>query len=387
MNVLIAGNFPYPSGAASSARIYNISKGFEANNCKVWIIPYKKFEYPNDNLGGKDFGNVFYIENNSDPSQNLLTKSISWFQYNSLLTNYIHEFILSHKIDLIYFYGESYFLINSILNKIKELRIIKVLHIVEDRFKMVNIKNIIFDPLILDILLGSNYLPRRMDLLCCISFGLFEKYKLYKRKLILSGIEDFSRDLDLDYTISKDIVNIIYLGALTERDNPDFLLFFLKKMKSNGIPVKLHLIGKYFKEINSNKRALAIETEFPRMVILHGELNNSQLISFCMNATFFLLPRLDNVAERMAFPTRVLEFIKFKKVIILEKVGDLDTYFKHMENAFLFYKEEFNVEEFKLLINSKSIQLQLIQNATNTGKQYFDRKSNIQKLIYAVKKI
>ena len=158
-------------------------------------------------------------------------------------------------------------------------------------------------------------------------------------------------------------------------------------MKSNGIPVKLHLIGKYFKEINSNKRALAIETEFPRMVILHGELNNSQLISFCMNATFFLLPRLDNVAERMAFPTRVLEFIKFKKVIILEKVGDLDTYFKHMENAFLFYKEEFNVEEFKLLINSKSIQLQLIQNATNTGKQYFDRKSNIQKLIYAVKKI
>jgi glycosyltransferase involved in cell wall biosynthesis len=382
MNVLIAGNFPYPSGAASSARIYNISKGFEANNCKVWIIPYKKFEYPNDNLGGKDFGNVFYIENNSDPSQNLLTKSISWFQYNSLLTNYIHEFILSHKIDLIYFYGESYFLINSILNKIKELRIIKVLDIVEDRFKMVNIKNII-----LDILLGSNYLPRRMDLLCCISFGLFEKYKLYKRKLILSGIEDFSRDLDLDYTISKDIVNIIYLGALTERDNPDFLLFFLKKMKSNGIPVKLHLIGKYFKEINSNKRALAIETEFPRMVILHGELNNSQLISFCMNATFFLLPRLDNVAERMAFPTRVLEFIKFKKVIILEKVGDLDTYFKHMENAFLFYKEEFNVEEFKLLINSKSIQLQLIQNATNTGKQYFDRKSNIQKLIYAVKKI
>ncbi|MDF1865108.1 MAG: hypothetical protein P1U70_09755 [Saprospiraceae bacterium] len=50
MNIIITGNFFFPTGMAASARIRNLAKGFRDNGANVYIIatspPFKSNVYP-----------------------------------------------------------------------------------------------------------------------------------------------------------------------------------------------------------------------------------------------------------------------------------------------------------------------------------------------------
>ena len=101
--------------------------------------------------------------------------------------------------------------------------------------------------------------------------------------------------------------------------------------------VEIAIAGRYMDSAEGREWARRISevASASGLVSMHGSLSDADLGLLKESADGFLLLRADSVAERLAFPTRTVEFLKTGRPLWISDVGDVRNYLQNGKSVFL----------------------------------------------------
>lgn len=139
------------------------------------------------------------------------------------------------------------------------------------------------------------------------------------------------------YSIDKSIINIFYTGSLCDFNGIKELIEDFGKIKK--IKYKLHIYGDGPEYYEIKKI-----TENVDNIILYGRVNEEKLNLEMKSADIFINYRIYNpILNDFSFPSKLLEYAKYKKPIITSKfTKDFDDL---LENMFIIDRNEKELEE------------------------------------------
>jgi len=234
-------------------------------------------------------------------------------------------------------YGRSYLRLNRFIGLARRRGSVTVLDVTEgiERFSGAGGQ---CSPLYWDQCFGTRLFPRRIDLMAAISRGLAQRAREAgaARVTLLPAIEDWSVLPEVPPTGSTERpLRLFIFGALLAKDDPALLTEVATELANRKAKVSLEFIGRYEASPAGREWAKRLATVKSGMVRLHGAPPADRLASVLAEADAFLMLRPNTVAEQLAFPTRLVELLKFGRPILVSDVGDVSHYLCHREHALL----------------------------------------------------
>lgn len=148
-----------------------------------------------------------------------------------------------------------------------------------------------------------------------------------KNGLMLCGgvdLNNFRPDAPSGGFIEKDGRIIIgYAGNARIWQGVDFLVNAYKKVKEQTDDFRLALLLSEKKDFGSNVETL-------------GPLQNKDVPKFLVDCDILVIPRPDMPMTKIAFPSKISEYIAMGKAVIVSNVGDMDKIIKDGENGLVF---------------------------------------------------
>lgn len=383
--IVIAGVFSYPTGMAASARMRNLAQGFIENGCRVKILATINSE-ENDHLVGE-----YKIHEGVEYTYCTLPRSESESKWQKVkrhlspyknMVNIFKKIIEVEKVDIVFLYGESYFLLNPLIRLAKKNHIVSMLDIVEHYEAMTPMSRIVKDPILLDLYFGFKIIPQRVDVACCITYGLLERFqKDCKATYLLPGVE--AQETEPIYGVENGKTYIIlYVGPLLDRDHPVKIIEIANLINERGISAKIRIIGRYNNYEVGRSWADKIRRVGGNIIEFLGEVSDEEVHQAKENADSFLLPRKNEIQEIYAFPTRLIEYLKCGKMVIISDVGDVSYYLTHLRSAFIISEDTGNsLGNLAEYIGDRSRSNEIGYNGYLIGKAHFNRKEHAQKLL------
>lgn len=160
-----------------------------------------------------------------------------------------------------------------------------------------------------------------------------------------------------------DIIDVLYVGALSEDKGIFILLDAFKKIKDNKF--RLHIVGKGSGELEVHKRILS-----DRRISFYGFLEGDDLIRLYKTANITVVPSTGYEVFGMA----IIESFANSTPVIASNIGGIPEIVKHEYNGLLF--EAGNLNELKELLESlnENILKKMEFNAFKTSKEYDVKK-------------
>lgn len=337
--VIIAGDFPFPIGTASAARLRNLSLGFVNLGYDVHIAAF----------GNTGEGSVVdispFITCTPRPSASLPFRNRSFFAKVRWLLSSVRtsrksiqltiSLVRGRSVRLVVIYGRSYLRLHSILVWARKHKIPVVLDCVEANSSFVGLGGRL-SPVYWDWALGERLLPQKVDAMSVITRKLSESAKTRgcTRVYLVPAAEDFSA-APPEYPTNVNIFRIAYVGALLARDNPTFVADLAEILVRSG-GVALDILGRYDSVPEAAPfvaRLRALESS--GLVSLHGAPDDSKLAATLARADALLLPRRNSPAEIAAFPTRLAECLRTARPVLASAVGDIPFHLRDGVDAVL----------------------------------------------------
>ena len=164
---------------------------------------------------------------------------------------------------------------------------------------------------------------------------LLEANKLTRNKIpvyILPISVDF-KNIDIyKKETTNSVAQIFYGGSFAQKDGLQYLLAAMDILKERKYQFKLILTGK--------GRPEDIEKLFPKfkdndLIDYRGFLSTEQYFKLLSNVDICCMTRNNSAFANAGFPFKLGEFLAAGKLIIASKIGDVEKYLTHKENAFL----------------------------------------------------
>lgn len=177
----------------------------------------------------------------------------------------------------------------------------------------------------------------------------------------------------------KEETRIIYVGRLAEQKNLHLLLIAIQKLNKSGLNIKLDIYGQgeLLYELQKTRKKLRIENQ----VVFKGFV--SDWFRYAENYDFFILP-----SNLEGMPNVLFEAAAVKLPILASDISEINSHFKHLENAILFKPNQSkSIEEAVILaLENGDLVTSLIENAFTQVKNYslqnmIENYSNIYKSI------
>lgn len=370
-SVGIFGIFPFPTGSAGSNRILKFAEGFIKNDYSCVIYP---LELSEDSINIDQSIEVIPL-NKKKINRN---KVIYIFNFYLLSLKLLLILAFSKKHDIYLYYGRKLLFVLPAIIFLKLIRKKIVVDIVEDPFLLYKGWKRL-SPLVIDDLLGFLYLPKLVTHAIVISMGL--RKSLLKRNVnnitlipSLGNFDASNKDISsYNNTLEGGIVVITFISSFNPKDNPQMLKQIIHKLNNNSRKWLLNIVGRFDET--------EVVKQFPFLnndnIKIYTYTSEQELNIIRENSNVFLLLRRDGLAEEMSFPTRLVEFLSFKKCILAQDVGDISMYFDNYKNIIFIDPNDKWVDS---IFNNKILQ-DITQSANSLGQKYFDSKTNIFKLI------
>lgn len=135
---------------------------------------------------------------------------------------------------------------------------------------------------------------------------------------------------------TDDTFRLTYVGPMFERDLPDVLLSALK-LALQRCRARLTIVGRP-ETFESGRQALKrIESDslLAQNVDLKGWLSEEEYLHCLAESDAFILLRPDTNEARACFPSRLPEFLRAGRPVIISEVGDVSRYLEHRQSAWL----------------------------------------------------
>lgn len=190
-----------------------------------------------------------------------------------------------------------------------------------------------------DMRLGGRLLPRRASGVTVITRGLEERLRARgcRRLLLVPSIEGWK---DLEPVIQNPPempFRLVYVGTLLPRDAPEVMLGAMALLQARGVAARLEIVGRFTGNPHGRRMAERCRTDpsLQKCITLVGELDDAGLAGRLRAADALVLMRADAPTEVCSFPTRLVEYLKVGRPVIVSDVGDVRLYLRGGEDAVL----------------------------------------------------
>ena len=338
--VVIAGDFPCPSGTAAAARLRNLAEGFVALGHDVHVAAFGNTG-PDDPVEISPGITCSPAPGKPHPFRNagfmgklrwvarLRATAASAFRRAAQMAS-------GREVALLIVYGRSFARLRPLIAWSRDRSIPVVLDCVEANTSFVGFGGRL-SPVYWDWVLGERLLPRKVDAMSVITRTLGESARSRgcRRAHLLPSAEDFGAEPP-SHAPSEGPFRIAYVGAMLPRDNPAYLSDLVDALARRGADVTLDVAGRYesVAEARPFVGRLAAHVASGR-VALHGRLSDEALAALLAKADALVLPRRDAPAEVAAFPTRLAECLKTARPVLVSAVGDIPFHLRDGEDAIL----------------------------------------------------
>lgn len=223
--------------------------------------------------------------------------------------------------------------------------------------------------------------PKASNLHVGISNNILEYFaksspkKPYIKIPILVDIHNFKSKIKKE----ESIISIGICGSLWDYEGVDILMTAFAKLNEEYQNTHLVIIGD--SKNNTNKTdisKLANELNIEKKISLSGFVIGEDLISWYDKCDILVLPQKKNGFTLAAFPTVLAEYCSMGKVLVLAKFGEVENYFKHLENC-LFFEENNYIDlyfQLRKLVLDKELRYKLSIESRLTAEEYFSIEAN-----------
>lgn len=359
VRVIIIGNFLFPTGSAPSMRVRNMASGFIQNGYEVHIISISPSNNSTYQVGKmyKENGYTFEFSSNLNKvNTDAISKIKYFFKFylaSKKMFRLFESYLKHNNVSIVLGYGRNYMMMNRIFKLCKSVRIPTVLDICEKYDYSTSIFNL-FNPLKLDQIVGMKLLPPKATLLTLITSSLDNYYsRINSNRLIIPGIETWKETQPEIKIFSSKKRIITYVGSLIERDNPKLLIDFLYFISKNKYDITLNIVGRYRYNKAAQKylRILESESSFKNLFKFYDSPSDEELNKIFADSDAFLLTRRNHSEEIYSFPTRLIEFLKTSKPVIVSNIGDIGLYLSNNSDCLMLNEDTLD-EDFRTAIQA-----------------------------------
>lgn len=395
--IIIIGNFLFPSGSAPSKRVRNMASGFIQNGYEVHIIslsPSNNSEYQVGKIYKENGFSFEFSSNLNKVNTGILSKITYFFKFylaSKKMFKIFESYLKHNNVSVVLGYGRNHMMMSRIFKLCKSVGIPTVLDICEKYDYSKNIVSL-FNPLKLDQIVGMKLLPQKATLLTLITSSLNNYYSsLNSNRLIIPGIELWKETPPEINIITSEKRTITYVGSLIERDNPKLLIDFLHFISKNKFNITINIVGRfrYNKTAQKYLRILETEASFKNLFKLYDSPSDEDMDKIFSDSHAFILTRRNHSEEIYSFPTRLVEFLKTSKPVIVSEVGDIGLYLKNKSNCIMLNEATLE-EDFRFAIQvlyNDGFYKKIGNSGWFTGKNQFNSVFEMQKLVYKINSI
>lgn len=350
MNVVIVGGFWFPTGTASAARVRNLAEGLAECGASVHVIAMVPQPHGGD---GRHRDGVTYeyaapLEAAADgwrDAERTVPRlrrgplhTARWFAglYASTprACRSLRERIDRGACDLVIVYERSFLRMAPLARLARSRGIPVVLDVVE---ASEHLRHRRASPVYWDFVAGARATPRLFDAVSAITTGLEALYRAQgcAETLVVPAIERWDAPL-VEPPAAEGRFRLTCVSALQERDAPEMLFALAKALHRRGAPVGLDVAGHYDGTARGSaaRSRCAADPELAGVRFL-GSLGEGALESQLRGSDGLLLTRRAARAEELAFPTRLVEYLRHGRPVFVSDVGDVSRYLVDGRDAVL----------------------------------------------------
>jgi glycosyltransferase involved in cell wall biosynthesis len=399
--ILIFGFFPYPGNSGSTARTHNLGQGLAFHGKEVIYLPIlpSHVKIPENSVENKkiNYLRLNSISTKGGKRKGFFSKPIRWLRiYWAAIKAHktIFWMLLTLQVDSLIVYGSNFSLLFPSIIACRLFRVPAILDIVELRIHKSRWEQPKF-PLNIDLLVGENILPRIASGTVIIARKLSEKSAINKKNpLLIPALESWDGPMrePQERLPRGKLINLCYLGSLLPRDDPKTLFTIVSLLIANDYRLKLYVFGNYknnkfgreWQQYCLQDKDLRDSVRF--MGFIPRELLESNEVFFDTDA--FILPRRNVETEQYSFPTRLVEFLRYGKPVIVSAVGDIPYYLTPDEAVLISPNDsEDAVNSIISALNDNERWTKFGHNGQLKGKEVFDRNKYGKLLIDYIQEI
>jgi glycosyltransferase involved in cell wall biosynthesis len=354
MNVVIVGNFWFPRGTASAARVRNLASGLRDCGARVHVMtlcPHPPLE--GDARGGQHEGISYEcvapltaaVDGWRDEGRTVprlrrrLRDRLRWFgglyAATPIARGRLRQRMDRRECDLVVAYDRSALRMAPLARLCRAHGVTSVLDVVEVSEQQRGGR---LSPLYWDSRAGTRMAPRLFDGLTVISAGLEAAYRAMgcARTLVVPALEDWPKSPPPVPTRNERF-RLAYVGALQPRDAPELLLEAMRILAAQARGVALDVMGHYEGTERGRQlmRRCANDPLLRSAVSFQGSLSDDALRERLAGSDGLVLPRRDAPTETMSFPTRLVEYLRHGRPVFVSNVGDVGRYLRDREEVAL----------------------------------------------------
>ena len=219
-------------------------------------------------------------------------------------------------------------------------------------------------------------MPRYADAAFVISSHLEKEIaKITKNKIPIFSLPisvDFNNLHFSNHEKSKGDVEVFYGGSFGQKDGLEYLLEAINILQRKNYRFKLILSGKG--EPADEQKLFPLIKSNP-LIEHRGFLSTEAYFKLLGSVDICCMTRVKSAFANAGFPFKLGEFLAAGKVIVATRIGDVEKYLVHKENAYLINPE--SAEEIAEAIafcidNLPSLSQTMGPKARQVAKQYFD---------------
>lgn len=357
-NIILIGDFCFPSGGGPTSRIRNLALGFVAQGCRVHILPLSQRPGtvpqpqdpampPGDAITCVYAPSVLSRQSGATalPLRNRrFAEKVRWFWRTYGMRTEMHARLLDVLTPgaLVIVYGRSYARLAWIIRAARHRGITVLWDVVEivDVFSGFGGR---LSPIYWDWQAGSRIFPRLVNGLTVISHALAQRLQtpVSRAVLVVPALGAWTGPPRVPAT-PDGAFSLLYVGALLAKDAADLMLDTMRELAVRGSPVLLKVAGRYAQTQEGQHRAATIQNDplLRDRVHLLGAPSDAELARLMAGADGLLLMRQNAETEIHSFPTRLVEYLQQGLPVFVSAVGDVSLYLRDGVDAVLLDPQE-----------------------------------------------
>ncbi|MDM8337657.1 glycosyltransferase [Mediterranea massiliensis] len=196
----------------------------------------------------------------------------------------------------------------------------------------------------LDVFYRMRYVHTQLDGIIVISEYLLKYYQNHSCKVLLLPPLVDKQDIKWELarkkaskSIDTNNVKLLYAGSpgLGNKDRLDLIIQVLQKIdQNNSIPLEFNVIGiseqDYKKNYNIENSSI-----IPSFVHFIGRISHEEVLTYLQMSHFQIFVRENNLANTAGFPTKFVESISSKVLVLTNYSSDLHKYLIDGQNGFV----------------------------------------------------
>jgi glycosyltransferase involved in cell wall biosynthesis len=145
--------------------------------------------------------------------------------------------------------------------------------------------------------------------------------------MVLPALEEWPASPQIGPT-GNPCFRLTYVGALQGRDAPELLFEAMRMLARQGVPLTLDVVGHYDGTARGERfrRLCGSDPLLSRAVRFVGSVEDSALRRRLAASDGLVLPRRPARTEALAFPTRLVEYLRYGRPVFVSDVGDVSRY-------------------------------------------------------------